>query len=103
MIDHAKIPSDRFGIPDERIIKVIKAHTGLFRDGCYIPTRHEVATMEPQLLAQILIDRWWESPTELIPTDAQVAEVLQVLRGRPDANSPATQGIIQQAPLMGPI
>ena len=102
MTDQSKDPSDRFGIPDERIIKVIKAHDGVYRVGCYIPTRHEVATMEPKLLASILIDWWWESPTGLIPTDDQVAEVLQVLRSRPDADSPEIQGIIQEAPPMEP-
>ena len=54
--------------------------------------------MEQQLLAQILIDCWWESPTERIPTDDQVADVLQVLRGRPDADGPEIQRIIQEAP-----
>ena len=34
----------RFGIPEQLIIDVIKAHADLIPDGCYVPTRHEVAT-----------------------------------------------------------
>ena len=43
-------PEDRFGIPDERIIEVIRAHRGLIRDGCYVPTRREVAEVPAEKL-----------------------------------------------------
>jgi hypothetical protein len=91
-------PNDRFGVPDDLILQVIRAHAGIIRAGCYIPKRHEVATLDAELLRDIL-DEWWrESPTELIPTDEQVAEVLAILRARPDAHSPEIQQIIAEAP-----
>lgn len=35
---------------------------------------------------------WWhESPAELIPTNEQVAAVVEVLRQRPDADSPESR------------
>jgi hypothetical protein len=90
--------SDRFGIPDERIIQVIRAHAGIWRDGCYVPTRAEVAGASADRLWGWLLGWWHESPTELIPTDEQVAEVLAILRARPDAAAPEIQAIIAQAP-----
>lgn len=84
-------PSDRFGIPDQRIIDVIRAHAGIWRDGCYVPTRAEVAGGPAELLWAWLLGWWHESPTELIPTDAQVAEVVAILRARPDAATPQIQ------------
>ncbi|MFN3726018.1 MAG: hypothetical protein ACK4SZ_06905 [Allosphingosinicella sp.] len=93
-----KDPDDRFGIPTERILEVIRAHDGLIRFGCYVPTRREVAEADAAWLWGILLDWWWESPSELIPTDGQVAEVLAILRTRPDAGSTNIQDIIAQAP-----
>ena len=91
-------PEDRFGVPVQRIIDVMKAHQGLIRDGCYVPTRREVATWPAERLWWHLLGWWWESPSELIPTDAQIAAVVYVLRSRPDANSKEIQNIIAQAP-----
>lgn len=91
-------PEDRFGVPVQRIIDVLKAHRGLIRDGCYVPTRHEVATWPADRLWWHLLGWWHESPAELIPTDEQVAAVVEVLRQRPDADSPEIQEIIAQAP-----
>jgi hypothetical protein len=45
-----------------------------------------------------LLGWWWESPAELIPSDTQVAEVIAVLRARPDGATPEIQKIIAQAP-----
>jgi hypothetical protein len=90
--------SDRFGISDERIIEVIMAHRGIWRDGCYVPTRAEVAQAPTERLWGWLLGWWWESPAELIPTDAQVAEAVAILRARPDAATPEIQKIISQAP-----
>lgn len=89
---------DRFGIPDQRIIDVIMAHKGVWRDGCYVPTRAEVASAPADLLRGWLLGWFWESPAELIPTDEQVAEVVAILRKRPDADTPEIQTIIAQAP-----
>lgn len=91
-------PDDRFGVSEQLIIDVMKAHHGLIRDGCYVPTRGEVATWPPERLHWHLLGWWWESPTELIPTDEQVAAVIRVLQDRPDAESPAIREIIAQAP-----
>ena len=95
---HKAGPNDRFGIPEQLIIDVLKAHRGLMRDDCYVPTRQEVATMEPFWLTLILLGWWWESPSELIPSDEQVAAVLALLRSRPDADSWIIQQLIAQAP-----
>ena len=91
-------PEDRFGVPVQRIIHVMEAHRGLIRDGCYVPTRKEVGTWPPERLWWHLLGWWHESPAELIPTDEQVAAVVEVLRQRPDADSPKIQEIIAQAP-----
>ncbi len=92
-------PSDRFGIPDQRIIEVIRSHSGIWRDGCYVPTRSEVSTAPADRLRGWLLGWWHESPSELIPTDKQVAEAVALLRARPDADSPEIQRIIARAPL----
>lgn len=91
-------PNDRFGVSDQLIVDVMKAHRGLIRDGCYVPTRHEVTTWPPERLHWHLLGWWWESPSELIPTDAQVAACVAVLQSRPDAGSPQIRAIIAQAP-----
>lgn len=91
-------PNDRFGVPAQLIIDVMKDHSGLIRDGCYVPTRREVATWPPERLWWHLLGWWHESPSALIPTDEQVAASVAVLRSRPDAASPEIQKIIEQAP-----
>lgn len=91
-------PSDRFGIPHERIIEAIRAHANIWRDGSYIPTRSEVAEAPAEKLWNWLLGWWWESPAELIPTDAQIADVIAILLARPDAASAEIQRIIAQAP-----
>jgi hypothetical protein len=99
MTDPASLAdNDRFGVPDERIIQVIRAHAGIWRDGCYIPTRAEVSTAPADRLWSWLLGWFWESPSELIPSGEQVAEVVAILRARADADSPEIQEIIAQAP-----
>lgn len=95
-------PNDRFGVPDPLIIDVIKAHRGIIRDGCCIPTRHEVATLKPWPHAWMLLVWWWEAPSELIPTDEQVAASVEILRQRPDADIRLIQDLIAQAPPPAP-
>lgn len=99
MPDDQTDPDDRFGIPDQLIIEVMKEHSGLIRDGCYVPTRREVATWGAERLWFHLLGWWHECPRALIPTDEQVAACVAVLRGRPDADSPEIQEIIAQAPM----
>ena len=91
-------PNDRFGVPDALIVEVIRAHRGVIRDGCYVPTRAEVAEAPADKLWGWLLGWFWESPSELIPTDTQVAEVVAILGARPDAATAMIQDIIAQAP-----
>lgn len=100
-VDHSD-PDDRFGVPDQLTIDVMKEHSGLIRDGCYVPTRREVATWAPERLWFHLLGWWHESPSALIPTDEQVAACVAVLRSRGDADSSEEiQEIIAQAPMPG--
>lgn len=91
-------PDDRCCVPTQLILDVIRAHGGAIRFGCYVPTRREVAEVEPGWLSNIMLDWWWESPSELIPTDEQVTDVLAILRARPDVTSARIQETIAQAP-----
>jgi hypothetical protein len=88
----------RFGFTKEQIVSEIMGHSGLLRDGCYVPTKHEVATWPADRLWMTLLGWWWESPSSLIPNDQQVAESVAVLQARPDAQSEGIQRIIAQAP-----
>ena len=78
--------NDRFGIPLSVLVEARKKHSNVIRAGLYVPTRAEVATWPPEQLHDVLTDWLWESPSELIPTDQQVAEVLAILEARPDAS-----------------
>lgn len=91
-------PQDRFGVPEELIRRVIAKHAGLIRFGCYVPTRHEVATEPPAWLNSVVNDWFWESPEELAPDRRQVEEAVAILRARPDAHDPVIQAIINDAP-----
>jgi hypothetical protein len=90
-------PDDRFGMPDSAFEAALESHgrdNPFIRLGMYVPTRHEVARMEPVELFEIL-DAWLnESPSELVPSRAQVREVREVLAARPDAGSPEVQEIV---------
>ncbi len=57
-------PDDRFGIPDALIVEMIRAHRGVIRDGCYVPTRAEVAGASAEKLWGWLVGWFWESPAE---------------------------------------
>jgi hypothetical protein len=89
---------DRFGVTPAMIVQAMRAHAGLIRAGCYVPTRGEVATALPEQVHGWLLDWWWESPTELIPTDEQVAAAVAILRARPDADHPLIQELLTQIP-----
>ena len=91
-------PHDRFGVPDELIRRVIAKHAGLIRFGCYVPTRHEVATKPPAWLHSVVTDWFWESPEELAPDRCQVQDVVAILRARPDTEDSLIQAIIADAP-----
>jgi hypothetical protein len=59
----------------------------------------EVAEEPIDVVVSWVVDWWWESPTELIPSDAQVREVIKVLKSRPDAHDPRIRELIDDAPL----
>jgi hypothetical protein len=80
-------PKDRFGMPESAFQAASDSHgdSSVFRMGSYVPTREEVATLSVDALRPCLIDWMWESPTELIPSREQIAEVQAILEARPDA------------------
>ena len=89
--------NDRFGIPDSALRAALESHgkdNPCIRAGMYVPTREEVATMPAAEISEVL-DLWmWESPTELIPSRTQIAEVRSILVARPDAQSPELEALI---------
>lgn len=51
-----------------------------------VPTRREVAGMEPAELAPLLVGWLVHSPTEIIPSRSQVEQVIALLKQRADAH-----------------
>jgi len=92
-------PDDRFGMP-ESAFKAARESHGLnspaFRMGMYVPTRHEVATLPATQLSQIVIDWMWESPSELIPDNAKIGALRDILMARFDAGLPEVQQLIAE-------
>jgi hypothetical protein len=78
---------DRFGIPKSAFLAAQASHGNaqIVRCGMYVPTRGEVASMAIVDLRPILIDWLHESPTELIPSVAQISQVKAILEARQDA------------------
>ena len=90
---------DRFGTPESAFEAARQSH-GLnnpaARMGMYVPTRADVENM-PALALSTVIDLWfWESPTELIPTQHQITEVRSVLLARSDALTPEIMQIVAE-------
>jgi hypothetical protein len=89
--------NDRFGMPESAFEAARESHgydNPVYRMGMYVPTRREVATLSPQQLYPILIDWIWDSPSELIPDDAQLTELRSILIARPDVDDPVLQDLI---------
>lgn len=87
---------DRFGTGEafRRATENHGPNNPIVRLGMYVPTREEVATRPISELADIL-DMWmFESPTEMIPTHAQIREVREILAARPDASEPESRALI---------
>lgn len=78
---------DRFGMPESALEAAWEAHRGVLRSGMYVPTRAEVATWPVKRLTAVLMDWMWESPAELIPSNEQIAAVVEVLESRSDADT----------------
>ena len=87
---------DRFGMPASAFLAAQTAHGSArtVRAGMYVPTRAEVASMPPETLRPILMDWLHESPSELIPSVAQISQVKTILEARPDAE--ALAGLIEE-------
>lgn len=90
-------PDDRFGMPESAVAAAQASHglgNPVMRMGMYVPTRREVASLPADDLMFIL-DCWlYESPTELIPSRAQVRHVREVLMQRPDCGAGAIRELI---------
>lgn len=94
-------PEDRFGMPASAFQAAREGHgldNPVERLGMYVPTRREVATLPADALFSVLVDWLWESPTELIPSNPQIANVRQVLQARPDAQDPDDHGTFWHPP-----
>lgn len=92
-------PDDRFGMPDSAFVAAWQSHgldNPVFRMGMYVPTRREVASMPASELYAIVVDWMWESPSELIPNNTQIAELRAILLARPDANDPEVLHLIAE-------
>jgi hypothetical protein len=90
-------PDDRFGMPASAFQAARESHgvnSPVIRMGMYVPTRHEVATLPAAELLPIVIDWMWESPSELIPDNTQIAALRAILAARPDAGSPELDPLI---------
>ncbi len=90
-------PDDRFGMPATAFQAARESHgldNPVMRMGMYVPTRNEVATRPAAELYSIVIDWMWESPSELIPNNAQIAELRAILVTRPDADHEDVQQLI---------
>lgn len=90
---------DRFGMPDDAFRAALDSHgrgNPSIRFGMYVPTRREVAELRPKDLYEVLIDWLWECPSELIPSDAQIAEVRSILLARPDARDPLVLKLVAE-------
>lgn len=76
-----------FGIPLSNI-EAAQSHAvvGRFRLNVFVPTRKDVASLPPAELTRVLIDWMNRSATEIIPSKAQIQEVLKLLRTRADFN-----------------
>lgn len=90
---------DRFGMPESAFEAARQSHgydNSVYRMGMYVPTKGEVATLSPQDLYQIVIDWIWDSPSELIPNDAQLTELRAILISRSDADNSIIQDLIDE-------
>jgi hypothetical protein len=90
---------DRFGMPASAFAAAREAHgvnSPVYRCGTYVPTRGEVATLPIAKLRPILIDWMWESPSELIPDDAQITAVREILLCRSDVEDDVLQALIRE-------
>ncbi|AZP14562.1 hypothetical protein EJN92_13560 [Undibacterium parvum] len=60
------------------------AKTKSYKVHSYVPSRKEVASLNIKELTEILTGWMCNSPTEIIPSRTQIAEVKDILLTRPD-------------------
>ncbi|MFZ6813386.1 hypothetical protein ACO0K3_02885 [Undibacterium sp. Rencai35W] len=79
----------RFGIPKQNLDAAQKAKKNQKNANycCYVPTRDQVANADIDIIKKLLVDWMCHSPTELIPSKTQIAEVRAILMARSDASS----------------
>ncbi|MFC3549502.1 hypothetical protein ACFOLC_00560 [Lysobacter cavernae] len=90
---------DRFGMPESAFRAARESHgvnNPTIRLGMYVPTRREVAESPADNLYEVLIDWMWESPSELIPSNEQIAELKSILLARPDAQDNAVLKLVAE-------
>ncbi|MES2073413.1 MAG: hypothetical protein V4488_23875 [Pseudomonadota bacterium] len=78
--------SDRFGIPLSNLQAAEKWCETYDKKPCHVPTRKEVAKLSPKKITAMLVVWMCDSPTEIIPSRSQIAEVKAILQARPDTN-----------------
>tara|TARA_R110001592_G_scaffold302869_3_gene574859 strand:- start:797 stop:1087 length:291 start_codon:yes stop_codon:yes gene_type:complete len=84
----------RFGFSEDFLRQVAAKSSGPLRSGIYVPSELEVKELEPLILEEILIEWFHESPTELIPSEAQISQVHAILQSRSDRYDAAIQNMI---------
>lgn len=92
-------PDDRFGMPKSAFQAARKSHgldSPVLRLGMDVPSRREVFNLPAGELFSILIDWMWESPSELIPNNKQIAEVRALMMERPDASEADVQRLVAE-------
>ena len=89
-------PDARYGMAEHQFRAAAEAHqpAWVHRMGTFVPTRREVSTGATDDLEAILDIWFWESPTDLIPTDTQIAAARHDLKNRADAETEAVQALI---------
>jgi hypothetical protein len=91
--------NDRFGMPQSAFDAAWEAHgknSPVYRCGMYVPTRAEVRDLPSDELWRIVIDWMWESPSELIPNNQQIASVRDILLGRKDASTDRVRSLVEE-------
>src|SRR5690349_20721835 len=79
--------TDHLGIPNSAFEAAKESHgvdNPVDRVGMDVPMRAELLSVSPDTLHAMLIDWMWESPSELIPRNEEIAGVIALLRQRPD-------------------
>jgi len=76
-----------FGIPESNLRAAEKSANRKQRHKYHtsVPTRKEVATLEPVVLKPLLMGWMCNAATEIIPSRTQIFEVRQILIARADA------------------